>query len=129
MLGTNDLTIHDAAFAKKGMSELLRILLNANQYFRTETPVFPKGAKILLIAPPLIKKGCDRSSLYAKACEESRRFAPYYRDLADEYDVEYLNAGEYAEASDIDCIHMTEDSHIALGKAVAGRLKMMFEQE
>ena len=127
MLGSNDLTIHDAAFAKKGASELLRIIKNANSYFRTEIPVFPKCAKILLVAPPLIKKNDDPAFLYAKASEESRKFAPYYRDLAKEYDVDYLDAGEYATASDIDFIHLTIESHLALGKAIAEKLKEMFQ--
>ncbi|MBO4919222.1 MAG: hypothetical protein J5365_03600 [Erysipelotrichaceae bacterium] len=126
MLGSNDLTIHDTAFAKKGNSELLRIIKNANQYFRTEVPVFPEGVKILLIAPPLIGESDDPSFLYSKASEESRKFAKYYRDLADEYKVDYLNAAEYAKPSDIDHIHLTVESHLALGKAVAEKLKEMY---
>lgn len=127
MLGSNDLTIHDAAFAKKGASELLRIIKNANQYFRTEVPVFPDGVKILLIAPPLIEESSDLSFLYAKASNESKKFAEYYRDLANEYEVEYLNAAEYAEPSDADHIHMTAEGHAALGKAVAEKLKEMYQ--
>ena len=127
MLGSNDLTIHDAAFAKKGASELLRIIKNANQYFRTEVPVFPDGVKILLIAPPLIGESSDLSFLYAKASNESKKFAEYYRDLANEYEVEYLNAAEYAEPSDADHIHMTAEGHAALGKAVAEKLKEMYQ--
>ncbi len=127
MLGSNDLTIHDAAFAKKGASELLRIIKNANQYFRTEVSVFPDGVKILLIAPPLIGESSDPSFLYAKASNESKKFARYYRDLANEYEVEYLNAAEYAEPSDADHIHMTAEGHAALGKAVAEKLKEMYQ--
>ncbi len=129
MLGTNDLTIYNAAYAKKGMSEVLRIVKNANAYYRTEKPVFPNGVKILLIAPPLINEACanDPSTLYADAHGESKKFKAYYQSLAEENGVSFLDASEYAEASPIDSIHLTKESHIALGKAVAEKLKEMFQ--
>jgi len=129
MLGTNDLTIYNAAYAKKGMSEVLRIVKNANAYFRTETPVFPNGVKILLVAPPLLNIACSRdpSSLYANGYEESKKFSANYHSLSEEYETAFLDAAEYAEASTVDCLHMTEESHIALGKAIAEKLKEMFQ--
>ena len=40
---------------------------------------------------------------------------------------ERLNAGEIAEVSKRDCIHFTEEGHAALGKAVAEKVRELFQ--
>ncbi|MBQ2657062.1 MAG: hypothetical protein IJF87_00645 [Erysipelotrichaceae bacterium] len=68
----------------------------------------------------------DPSTLYADAHGESKKFKAYYQSLAEENGISFLDTSEYAEASPIDSIHLTKESHIALEKAVAEKLKEMF---
>ena len=128
MLGTNDLSLHDAAFACKGMSELLRIAKNADYYFRVGIPVFNEGSKILLIAPPEIGEGEELDPLYVRGPEESKKFASLFKKLAEDNGVAFLNAADYAQPSGIDHIHLSQESHEALGNAVAEKLKELFEE-
>ena len=37
--------------------------------------------------------------------------------------VEYLNAGDYAEASPVDCVHYTPEAHRNLGLAIAQKVR------
>lgn len=129
MLGSNDLSIHDARHAKKGIDELVRLITNANSYFRTETPIFPEGVKILVVAPTLVGDGAakDPTSLFREGPAESRKFSGYYRDVAQRYGTDYLDAARYGEVSDIDNMHLTVHGHEALGRAIAAKLKKMFE--
>ena len=129
MLGSNDLTLHDANYAVRGMGELIRIIKNANSYYACDSKIFPKEPKILLIAPPLLGKEIDDDpeSLYTGKFGESRKLGPYYRKLAEKESVYFLDAAEVAFASDIDHLHLTPESHIALGKAAAEKIRKMMK--
>ena len=129
MLGSNDLTLYDANYALRGMGELLRIIKNANSYYACESKIFPKELKILLISPPLFGKEIDDDpmSLYQGKYEESKKLGQYYKKLAETEQVYYLDAAEVAFASDVDHLHLTPESHIALGKAAAEKIKEMMK--
>ena len=91
------------------------------------TSVFPNGEKILIAAPAPVHPDYDR--MYAISYyEESCRLAEKYRLMAEENGVYYLNVGDYASASPIDCIHFSPESHKALGLAMAEKVKEILGQ-
>lgn len=83
--------------------------------------VFRDKERILLISP--IPLGADlderfpNSVLYGKY-ELSLRFAEIYQPICKAFDVEFLDAAQYAEPSKADCIHMDADSHEKLANAI-----------
>ena len=60
---------------------------------------------------------------------EQEQFIPEIPMLVmkDMKEVYFLNAGEIAEVSKRDCIHFTEEGHAALGKAVAEKVRELFQ--
>lgn len=132
MLGTNDLKYTNAVGAATGADELTRILLNANEIYRTSQPIFPKGAKVLLVAPPLIADEISKlrpDSTLAGGAEDSKRFKELYKGIAKARGAYFLDAALYTEPSLEDCVHITAESHTRLGLAIAEKIKEIFSQE
>ena len=130
MLGINDLVVTDAEHSKEGIRELVRIVKNADANFPSSLPIFKNGPKILVIAPTPLSKDHDtnQESIYRGKYEDSLRFKKYYKEVADELGVDFLDAGEYTVASDEDGLHITTQSHTNLAKAVAEKVKEMVER-
>jgi lysophospholipase L1-like esterase len=131
MLGTNDLQprMHDKPFQKEqlaaGLIRLIQIIRALPECGANNQP-----AKILVIAPPLIKMAKGRpevSNLYGNetGVALSREFASVYREIAKTYHCGFLDASLYAEAGDADGVHLTKESHLRLGEAVAEALLAM----
>ena len=55
--------------------------------------------------------------------EESVKFAVYTECLAEELNIPWLNAAEYANPSEVDGCHMDAENHLLLGKAIAAKVK------
>ena len=132
MLGTNDLKYTNAVGAATGADELVRMLLNANEIYRVSQPIFPEGAKVLLVAPPLI--GQDLSTLrpdstLAANAGESKRFPELYEAVAAARGTYFLDGSLYAEPDPEECVHITAESHARLGAAIAEKIKEIFSQE
>ena len=130
MLGTNDLKFGSADLSARGIETLMMMVKMANERFCTSSPVFPNGEKILLISPILIGEIDENHfeyDLIPNGHEESKRFAPLYKAMADKCGAYFLNAADYAEPCDIDSEHMTPNGHAALGKAVAAKIKEILE--
>lgn len=126
MLGTNDLKFGSADLSARGIETIMMMVKMANERFSTSSPVFPDGEKILLISPILvgpIGKNHFEADLIPDGHEESMRFAPLYKAMADKCGAYFLDAAQYASPSPIDSEHMTPDGHLALGKAVADKIK------
>lgn len=129
MLGTNDLKFGSADLSARGIETILMMVKTANDRFSTSSPVFPDGAKILLISPILIgpiDENHYEYDLIPNGHEESMRFAPLYKAMAEKCGAYFLDAAQFAEPSDLDSEHMTPEGHAALGKAVAERIKEIF---
>lgn len=50
-------------------------------------------------------------------------FSEYISKLADEEDTYFMNAADYAKASEIDGIHMVPEEHKKLANAFADKIK------
>lgn len=55
--------------------------------------------------------------------EKSKQLASYYQQIAQRYGCEFLDAATYAFAGGKDGIHMEEEGHSLLGKAMADKIK------
>lgn len=130
-LGANDVLYTDAAGSAAGAEQLVRALLDADHFCRTKRQVFPKGAKVLLISTPLSHPDIDKVYPGAKIAEnapELYKYADLYRQVAEKYGIDFLDAKLYADCSPVDCVHMTADSHVRLGNAIADKLRQMLEE-
>ena len=86
--------------------------------------------KIILIAPPYVGENIRDSWLgdcfgYEKAVETSKELADWYRILAEEYSIEFMDAAEICKVSDWDSVHLDGEEQIKLGKALAEKIKEM----
>jgi len=118
MLGTNDLSMFEMGKVELGIHEVARVARNADAIINVSAPIFPNGAKVLLIAPPPLHKNYDKESGQPGKYQESLRFPEVVKRVADDLGIYYLDGSKYAEVGEIDC-HMTEKGHKQLGTAVA----------
>ena len=123
-LVTNDLKFTDAFGAARGAETLVN-LAHMVQARRESSSVFPGGVRVLVIAPIRLHPGIDAqtgSSLKGRY-RESCRCSEAFRRAAEASGAEYLDAAAVAEPSDVDFVHMSAESHRALGLAVAEKLR------
>jgi lysophospholipase L1-like esterase len=123
MLGTNDLKARFGVEAGTIAYGFYRYL-NALQI----TPMAGNKPKVLIVSPILIDEAYKKNSLFydmfgEEAHGRSERFANAYEDFANDAGVYYMNAAEYATASQYDGVHMEAAEHEKLGKAFATKAK------
>jgi len=132
MLGTNDLHLSyrlEEEDLGKGIRELIEIIQANKKPGRNVEP-----PKILVLAPievrPSDPKG--RVKVYDNFYREwgaylSKQYPRVYKAIADEYGCYFLNAADYAQPGPGDGVHFTPESHVALGQAVAEKIRGIFE--
>ena len=132
MLGTNDLknVFHASEFAiAKGIRELIRITRNPYLYeFDYKPP------KILVVVPaPIHPDYKENESIMAdfgdRGYEISLKLKDTYKDITEEYQCEYLNAGDFICAHNFDCVHISEESHIILAQKIKEKIEEIRIQE
>ena len=129
MLGTNDIRHIFTPSVMEiglGMQTLVKMARNPEIFGENYVP------KVLVITPAPVRKEIHTSDFYGMYDEESVRKSElldqeYHRALKDMKEVYFLNAGEISEVSKRDCIHFTEEGHAALGKAVAEKVRELFQ--
>ena len=114
MIGTNDLKFTDGYGAARGADCLVKLILDANNVYKTSSPVFERAPKVLLIAPPVILPEIDDG--------------PLGRMIHDGHHIDFLDAAQYAVADPADCVHIGAASHLALGEAAAAKVREMFAE-
>lgn len=131
MLGTNDLKL---AFAPApghladGMARLVDIVQQCADCGSGAVP-----PPILLISPIHIARPQGRQDYFeargGEACIDLvKLFAPAYRALAREKGCHFLDAAVYGSPDPADGLHLTEPSHLALGRAVAKEVRAIFAE-
>jgi lysophospholipase L1-like esterase len=123
MLGTNDLKKRFSVSAQD-IANSIGVLVEVIQ--RSEAGPNSSAPKILLIAPPVVGKLTGYAEMFEDAFEKSQKFGDYYRQIADLYSCEFLDAGQVISASDVDGIHLEAGEHMKLGNAVAALVKVIF---
>lgn len=130
MLGTNDLRLcyhADVEHPDKGVRRLIEIIQHC-----PECGTDAKPPKILLVSPIEIRKPTGRTDYFndrgGEICiERARRFAPAYQQAAQELGCFFLDAALYGVPSEKDGLHLTHESHIALGHAIAKKVMDILE--
>ncbi|EGG94776.1 hypothetical protein IMCC1989_2355 [gamma proteobacterium IMCC1989] len=117
MLGSNDFQCtHDnnAWLSAQGVSKLIDIIRQAPIDPTMPTP------EIMVIAPPAIihPKGAI-SYKFNDAEKRSIGFVDELTIVAKERKVLFFDAGKITDASAVDGIHLDEEQHLVLGKAIA----------
>ena len=122
MLGTNDLK---ARFSVPpfDIGWSVRSLLDAVRGSGAGPGGAPPGT-LLVVPPPLGKLG-EFAELFAGGEEKSRKLARRYREAADAFGCDVLDAAGVAAVSDADGVHLDAAGHEALGKAVAAKVREM----
>jgi lysophospholipase L1-like esterase len=117
MLGTNDLKRYmnlgpvDCAMGQVRLVDLIEA-----------AGCGPGGARprILLIAPPLVVESpTPFGHIFDGAIEKSRGFVAAYREIAEQRQCLFLDAGSLVRTSTRDGIHLEADAHRKLGEAIA----------
>ncbi len=119
MLGTNDLCDHHMSRIELGITEIVRIIKNANAIIRTKTPVFPNGVRILLVSP--LPYG-ETTALPKEMIEESRLYPETMKRVAEAMNVDFLDPSPYIKPSEIDGIHFPPESHRKLSELIYDRI-------
>ena len=117
MLGSNDFQCthdNDAWSSAQGTAKLIQIIRQAP--IEPDMPV----PEIMIIAPPPIvqPKGLIASK-FEGAEKRCVGLAAELEKVANDHLVHYINAGAVTEASSVDGIHLDEDQHQLLGRAIA----------
>ena len=101
MLGTNDVLLTmDADIPLERMRRFLDFLTHVVE-----------AADILIIAPPYFGKEDIRDPLYQRYYRESRRMNAGFKVLADAFQVNFVNAGEWEVDISPDMVHLSEEGH------------------
>lgn len=121
MLGTNDCKSYIDASAEV-------IGLGAKKVIQ-QIKKFDSNIKILLISP--IHLGEDVYDGYdlefnPKSVSVSKKLGDVYEKIAEEENISFLRAADYAEASVVDREHLDESGHEKLAKAIFDRLEASF---
>jgi lysophospholipase L1-like esterase len=127
MLGTNDFQFshpHNNAWsAAQGIAALVKAIRQA--------PIEPTMAipRILLICPPpIVSPKGDAAEKFRGADQRCLGLAAAYQHIADELNCHCFDAGTVVKASAIDGVHLDQDQHIKLGKAVAEVVRLLFQK-
>lgn len=114
-LGTNDLKSRFSLTASE-IASGIRVLLDL--IIKSGSGIDENPPKILLISPPLIGE-LSPSSRFSEEFEGSNdkaeKLGDYFKQAAEEYNCEFLDASKVVQSSDVDGIHLDADEHIKLG--------------
>jgi lysophospholipase L1-like esterase len=125
MLGTNDLKNR---FGKSsmdialGVSVLVKMIrsMPLEFFYKDQEPRIPE---ILVIVPPPIFETGPFKEYFVGGSEKSKSFSRTFSQIGSQHDFKVLDTAEIIQSSEIDGIHLSKESHLILGKAVAEYIK------
>jgi lysophospholipase L1-like esterase len=81
-------------------------------------------APILLVAPPQIQKAKGKiAPKFQEAETKAAGLAAAIQAVAQELECHFFDAGQVTTTSRVDGVHLDEDQHLALGKALSAEIK------
>lgn len=131
-LGINDFNYTGVAGSVQGINEIMRTLHNANYIYAGNSPVFRTKPRVLLVSPAHLHPEFDVYRTDSKSCGhtlDSQKLAPLYKQVADNYGAWFLDAADYAKASEDDYIHLDVESHARLAEAIASKIHEICAEE
>lgn len=130
LLGTNDTksyfkrTPYEIA---NGMGKLAGQVLTSAGGVGTPYP----APKVLIVAPPPLADMPDLwfEGMFEGGLEKTKELGRYYRALASFLKVDFIDAGEHIETDGCDGIHLSAETNIKLGNAIAEKVRSIFAAE
>ena len=125
MLGTNDLKKRfnvPSSDIAEGVSILCDMAIKEPQLFSDDAP------EILLIAPaPLtVEAGGVFTECFEGGLEKSKRLGKLYKEVAEERNLYFLDAGQLFEADPEDGVHLSEEAHETLAEEVGNLIISLY---
>ncbi|BFM14105.1 SGNH/GDSL hydrolase family protein [Maricurvus nonylphenolicus] len=117
MLGSNDFQCthsNNAWLSAQGTAKLIQIIKQA-----PIEPGMPVPEIMVVAPPPIIEPKGVIASKFNGSEKRCVGLASELEGIAKESSVHYFNAGNVTEASAVDGIHLDENQHKVLGKAIA----------
>jgi len=85
--------------------------------------------KILVVAPPAIQKAKGPiAPKFEGAEQKAKDLASAIELIASENSCPFFNAGTVTTTSIVDGVHLDEDQHLALGRALAAKVRELFSE-
>lgn len=127
MLGTNDV-LNNVNSTPEEIAETLREYIA--EYRRKH---MMDNSKFLIVSPILLRDNLLShpifSELYSSgSIEKSKRFEPCLSEMARQEGVYFMNAADFANASEIDGIHMDSVEHEKLAAAMENKIQEILGQ-
>lgn len=117
MLGSNDLQCthnNNAWLSAQGTAKLIQIIRQA-----PIEPGMPVPEIMVIAPPPIIEPKGYIANKFAGSEKRCVGLAAELEKVAKEHSAHFFNAGDVTEASAVDGIHLDENQHLTLGKAIA----------
>ncbi len=88
--------------------------------------VYPAPKALLMAPPPLAPMPHPFfQAMFEGAHEKTKELATQYESLTDFLHIDFLNAGDHITTDGVDGIHLTAESNITLGLAVADKVRTL----
>lgn len=124
MLGTNELKTFfecSAEHIANGVEEFIKVIQDEELWQRFYVP------KVLVVSPVLIRdelieNGAIFGEFNKKSVTESKHMAEAIENVCKKYDIDFMNAAEFAEASLTDYVHLDEENHGILAQAIREKI-------
>ena len=123
MLGTNDLKARFHSPSNE-IATGMRVLIEDIR----RLDAGPGGAmpEVILVSPPPVRRDLRGwEPVFEGAYDKSRELAAAYESVADLTEVHYFDAGSVARSAEVDGFHLDQDSHAALGEAMAEQVRQI----
>jgi len=117
MLGTNDFQFnhdHNASDAASGMKALIKAIRTA-----PIEPAMPVPEILVVAAPPIREPKGDIAAKFKGAETKCIGLADAYRQLCEEMQCHFFDAGLVTTSSNVDGVHLDLEQHALLGKALS----------
>lgn len=129
MLGTNDIKHRfglGAMDVSRAMDCIITCIKNQPCGYIMGTP-----PRILIVAPvpvsDIVHKYEWGELFREEGVELSHKIPEYLKRVADKWECDFLDAGQYAVPNPTDGVHLDAENHTKLGKAIAEKIKSMYE--
>lgn len=121
-LGSNDLKTRFSVTARD-IGQSVGVLA---QMAKERVSAFSHAPNVLVIAPPPLLSAIQKS-MHAEAFfdgeEKSKAMAYHIKKWVENAQATYIDAGNFISSSSIDGLHLDKESHEALGKLLAEKVK------
>ena len=123
-LGTNDLKTRFSLSAAE-ISGGIRVLVDL--ILKSHAGPYENAPELLLVAPPLVTELSNFAEEFESGKTKSRLLSKYYRQVAEEYNIHFLDTSEVVITSDLDGIHLDVDEQVKLGHVMADIVRKIME--